>query len=67
MAAKQAASGQQPARDSSSDIDRLVKQSQQLISDYERLSAEGKHREAGEKLDQLKATLAELNRKRTGQ
>jgi len=35
---------------------------EQLISDYERLSAEGKHREAGEKLDQLKQVLAELKR-----
>jgi hypothetical protein len=30
------------------------------------LTAEGKHREAGEKLDQLKQTLAELSRKRSG-
>jgi uncharacterized protein len=66
IAARQSASGQPPAQGSSSDLDRLVKQAQQLISDYERLSAEGKHREAGEKLDQLKATLAELNRKRGG-
>jgi len=43
----------------SPDIDRLLRQVQQLISDYERLSAEGKHREAGEKLDQLKQVLAE--------
>jgi hypothetical protein len=64
MAAKQSATGQPPAQASSPDNDRLVKQAQQLISDYERLSAEGKHREAGDKLDQLKATLAELNRKR---
>jgi hypothetical protein len=47
----------------SPDIERLTKQAQQLISDYERLSAEGKHREAGEKLDQLKQVLAELKRK----
>lgn len=58
--------GAPTAQASSSDIDRLVKQAQQLISDYERLSAEGKHRDAGEKFDQLKATLAELNRKRGG-
>ena len=51
---------------SPSETDRLAKQAQQLISDYERLTAEGKHREAGEKLDQLKQTLAELNRKRGG-
>ncbi|HYV05156.1 MAG TPA: UPF0182 family protein [Blastocatellia bacterium] len=45
---------------------RLSRQALQLISDYERLSAAGKHREAGEKLDQLKATLDQLNRKRGG-
>ena len=66
MAAKQPGPGQPPVQATSSDIDRLAKQAQQLISDYERLTAEGKHREAGEKLDQLKQTLAELNRKRGG-
>ena len=63
---KQPLPGQPAAQESLSDIDRLARQAQQLISDYERLSAEGKHREAGEKLDQLKATIAELNRKRGG-
>jgi uncharacterized membrane protein (UPF0182 family) len=38
----------------SSDVETFKKQVQQLVSDYERLTAEGKHREAGEKLDQLK-------------
>jgi uncharacterized membrane protein (UPF0182 family) len=66
MAAKQAAAGQPPPQTTSSDIDRLTKQAQQLISDYERLTAEGKHREAGEKLDQLKQTLDQLNRKPGG-
>ncbi len=51
---------------SAKDIDRLVKQAQQAIADYERLTAEGKHREAGEKLDQLKQVLAELSRTRGG-
>ena len=46
------------------DIGGLARQAQQLLSDYERLSAEGKHREAGEKLDQLKQTLSEMNRRR---
>jgi uncharacterized membrane protein (UPF0182 family) len=49
----------------SAELDRLIKQASRLISEYERLTAEGKHREAGEKLDQLKQTLAELDRKRT--
>lgn len=67
MPSKQPLPGQPPAPPpSSSDIDRLARQAQQLFIDYERLSAEGKHREAGEKLDQLRATLAELNRKRGG-
>jgi uncharacterized membrane protein (UPF0182 family) len=48
----------------SAELDRLIKQATRLISEYERLTAEGKHREAGEKLDQLKETLAELDRKR---
>ena len=65
-AIKQPAAGQPSARVSTPDIDRLIRQAQQQISDYERLSAEGKHREAGEKLDQLKQTLAELNRKGGG-
>ncbi len=46
---------------------RLIQQAAQLLADYERLTAEGKHREAGEKLDQLKQTLAELKRLRGGQ
>jgi uncharacterized protein len=56
-----------PAQNLAGDIGRLSQQALQLISDYERLTAQGKHREAGEKLDQLKATLSELNRKRGGQ
>jgi uncharacterized membrane protein (UPF0182 family) len=48
----------------SGDISGLARQAQQLLSDYERLSAEGKHREAGEKLDQLKQTIGEMNRRR---
>ena len=48
------------------EVDRLLKQAAQLLTDYERLTAEGKHREAGDKLDQLKQTLTELNRKRSG-
>ena len=56
--------GQPPPQVGLADIDRLAKQARQLLADYERLTAEGKHREAGEKLDQLKQTLAELNGKR---
>jgi hypothetical protein len=35
-----------------------------LLTDYERLTAEGRHREAGEKLDQLKQAISDMNRKR---
>ncbi len=56
-----------PSTGQPAEIERLAKQAQQLIIDYERLSAEGKHRDAGEKLDQLKQVLGELARKRSGQ
>ena len=56
-----------PAASESPDIERLARQAQQLLSDYERLTAEGKHRDAGDKLDQLKQTLTELARKRGNQ
>jgi uncharacterized protein len=56
-----------PATGQPGDIERLARQAQQLINDYERLSAEGKHRDAGEKLDQLKQLLGELARRRVGQ
>ncbi|HKY05307.1 MAG TPA: UPF0182 family protein, partial [Blastocatellia bacterium] len=45
----------------------LARQAQQLFAEYERLAAAGRHREAGEKLDQLKQVLAELARARGGQ
>ncbi len=63
-ASKQPAGVQPAVQGSSGEIEQLGKQAQQLLSDYERLTAEGKHREAGEKLDQLKQTLDQLNRKR---
>jgi len=66
MASKQPAGAQPAAQGSSNEIEQLARQAQQLLSDYERLTAEGKHREAGEKLDQLKQTLDQLNRKRGG-
>ncbi|MCI0486697.1 MAG: UPF0182 family protein [Blastocatellia bacterium] len=56
----------QPPQPATGDTARLAQQAQQLFSDYKRLTAEGKHREAGEKLDQLGQTLAELARKQGG-
>jgi len=40
----------------------LAKQAQQMLSDYGRLAAEGKYKEAGEKLDQLRQTLDQMAR-----
>ncbi len=57
----------QPSTAQPADVERLARQAQQLINEYERLSAEGKHRDAGDKLDQLKQVLNELARKRSGQ
>jgi uncharacterized membrane protein (UPF0182 family) len=56
-----------PAQPSGGEIESLAQQAQQLLSDYGRLTAQGKHREAGEKLDQLNQTLSELRRKLGGQ
>ncbi|HXF39794.1 MAG TPA: UPF0182 family protein [Blastocatellia bacterium] len=65
-ASKQLSPGQPPAQGASPEVDRLLKQAQQLMTDYERLTAEGKHREAGEKLDQLRQLLSDSSRKRGG-
>lgn len=46
------------------DVGQLADRAQQLITDYEKLTSQGRHREAGEKLDQLKQTLSEMNRRR---
>ncbi|HKP12724.1 MAG TPA: UPF0182 family protein, partial [Blastocatellia bacterium] len=67
--AQQAQAGQQAARPATpstagADASGLIEQASQLFADYERLTAEGKHREAGEKLDQLKQKFAELRRQR---
>lgn len=55
---------QPPAQAAAGDFERLAQQAQQLLTDYKRFTAEGKHREAGERLDQLAQTLAELGRRR---
>ncbi|MGH9765171.1 MAG: hypothetical protein ACREAC_30415, partial [Blastocatellia bacterium] len=44
----------------------LTRQAQQLMSDYGRLTADGKYKEAGDKLSQLKATLDELAKRGGG-
>lgn len=63
----QTAPAQPSAQPMAADADRLIQQAQQLFADYERLTSEGKYREAGDKLDQLKQTFAELRRKRGAQ
>jgi uncharacterized protein len=50
----------------SAEMDRLARQAQQLFSDYERLTSEGKYREAGDKLDQIKKVISDMNRRRGG-
>ena len=41
-------------------IDGLIKQASQAFADYQRLTAEGRLSEAGQKLDELKRTLDQL-------
>jgi hypothetical protein len=40
----------------------LISRANQTLTDYRRLTSEGKLGEAGAKLDELKAILEELNR-----
>ena len=63
---QQAKNAPAPSQPGKTDTEGLANQARQLLADYERLTSEGKHREAGEKLDQLKQTLQELTRKRGG-
>ncbi len=50
-----------PASASQPDINALISQAASALADYQRLTAEGKLAEAGQKLEQLKHTLDELN------
>jgi uncharacterized membrane protein (UPF0182 family) len=63
----QAQPSQQPAQAGGTETSRLAQQAQQLLTEYGRLTAQGKHREAGEKLDQLNQTLEQLKRRAGGQ
>ncbi len=45
------------------DFNQLVSQAAQDLSDYQRLTAEGKLAEAGQKLEHLKSTLEKLNQR----
>ena len=46
------------------DLNALVSGAAKDLADYQRLTAEGKLGEAGQKLEQLKQKLDELNRRR---
>jgi len=52
------------ASQAAADFDMLIKEAARDLADYQRLTAEGKLGEAGQKLEQLKRTLDELNRRR---
>ena len=53
-----------PAAPASGDINALISAAAKDFADYQRLTAEGKLGEAGQKLEGLKQTLEELNRRR---
>ena len=52
------------AAPSGSAQDDLIRQAARDLADYQRLTAEGKLGEAGQKLESLKQTLEQLNRAR---
>jgi uncharacterized protein len=46
------------------DVDALIAEASRALADYQRLTAEGKLGEAGQKLEQLKRALEQLNKRR---
>jgi uncharacterized protein len=67
-AAPSAAAATRPAEaaanaPASTDLNTLITEAARSLSDYQRLTAEGKLGEAGQKLEQLKRTLEELQRR----
>jgi uncharacterized membrane protein (UPF0182 family) len=61
QSAPQAASASQPVPKVATDINGLIAEAGKDFADYQRLTAEGKLGEAGQKLDQLKHVLDQLN------
>jgi uncharacterized membrane protein (UPF0182 family) len=61
QAAPQTASASQAAPQVATDINGLIAEAGKDFADYQRLTAEGKLGEAGQKLDQLKHVLDQLN------
>ena len=59
-AAPASAAAAQPA----ADLNALIAEAAKSLDDYQRLTAEGKLGEAGQKLEQLKRTLDELNKRK---
>jgi uncharacterized membrane protein (UPF0182 family) len=57
QAAPASAGASQPA----ADLNGLIAQASKAFSEYQRLTAEGKHGEAGQKLDELKRVIDKLN------
>src|SRR4029450_3120656 len=53
-----------PTPASSTEIQKLIAEAAQNLADHQRLTGEGKLGEAGQKLEQLKRTLDELNKRR---
>jgi hypothetical protein len=49
---------------SNAEIQKLIAEAAQNLADYQRLTAEGKLGEAGQKLEQLKRTLDELDKRK---
>ena len=52
-----------PAATASADLNTLIAEAARSLTDYQRLTADGKLGEAGQKLEQLKRTLEELQRR----
>lgn len=57
---------EQPVAAADSELEGLLRQARELLSEYEKLTAEGKHREAGDKLDRLKQILGNSVRRHAG-
>ena len=57
-------SGPATASASTDEIQKLIAQAAQNLTDYQRLTAEGKLGEAGQKLERLKRTLDELSKRK---
>ena len=62
-AAEAPSAARAPSAAPSADLNALIAEAARSLSDYQRLTAEGKLGEAGQKLEQLKRTLEELQKR----